>query len=64
MAALALAHAGSEVAGVVTVSVGACTKPFDGAGTAAALLRDADTQLYLAKSRGRNQVCGVELPGA
>jgi len=64
VAALALAHAGSEIAGVVTVSVGACTTPSDGAGTAAALLRVADMQLYQAKSRGRNQVCGAELPGA
>lgn len=64
VAALGVAHAGSAVAGVVTVSVGVCTKPFDGVGTAAALLREADAQLYLAKTRGRNQVCGAELPSA
>ena len=62
IAALGLAHAGSTVAGVVTVSVGASTKPFDASGTAAALLREADAQLYLAKSRGRNRVCGAVLP--
>ena len=62
IAALGLAHAGSTVAGVVTVSVGASTKPFDASGTAAALLREADAQLYVAKSRGRNRVCGAVLP--
>lgn len=64
VAALGVPHAESAVAGVVTVSVGASTRPFDGAGTAAALLREADAQLYLAKTRGRNQVCGAELPPA
>jgi diguanylate cyclase (GGDEF)-like protein len=62
VAALGVPHGGSAVTGVVTVSVGACTKRYDGAGTAAALLREADAQLYLAKSRGRNRVCGAELP--
>jgi diguanylate cyclase (GGDEF)-like protein len=62
VAALNVEHAGSTSAGVVTVSAGVCTRPGGAAGSAAALLREADAQLYLAKSRGRNRVCGAELP--
>ncbi len=58
--ALGVAHARSSVAEVVTVSVGVCTKPFDAVASAAALLREADAQLYIAKSRGRHQVCATE----
>jgi diguanylate cyclase (GGDEF)-like protein len=56
-------HAGSSVAPMLTVSVGACSKPQDIVGSTAALLRDADAQLYLAKSRGRDRACGSELYG-
>ena len=58
---LALPHAASSVAPVVTVSLGVCTKRDSTAGSAAALLREADAQLYIAKSRGRNQASGAEL---
>jgi GGDEF domain-containing protein len=49
------------VAGVVTVSLGVCTKSDSAVGSAAALLREADAQLYIAKSRGRHQASGAEL---
>jgi diguanylate cyclase (GGDEF)-like protein len=62
VAALGIEHADSAVAGFVTVSLGVCTKPANASGTAQALLREADAQLYIAKSRGRNQTCGAELP--
>jgi diguanylate cyclase (GGDEF)-like protein len=62
VAALGLPHEDSAVAGVVTVSLGVGTKSSNGTGTAQALLREADAQLYIAKSRGRNQACGAELP--
>jgi len=55
-------HADSTVGPLLTISVGVCTLPSGDAGSAAALLREADAQLYLAKSRGRNQACGVVLP--
>ena len=61
VAALGIEHACSSVAGVVTVSLGVCSKPSDASGTAQALLREADAQLYIAKSRGRNQASGGEL---
>ena len=56
-----IAHPGSGVASVLTVSLGGCTKAHDVVGSAAMLLREADAQLYTAKSRGRNQACGSEL---
>jgi diguanylate cyclase (GGDEF)-like protein len=60
----AIEHAASSVAKVVTVSLGVCTKPAQGAGSASALLREADAQLYQAKAAGRNQACGSVLPQA
>ena len=58
---LPIAHVDSAVAGVVTVSLGVSSTSEDAFGTAAALLREADAQLYLAKSSGRHKVCGAEL---
>lgn len=59
--ALQIDHGDSLAAPVVTVSLGVCSKPEGTAGTAAALVREADAQLYLAKSQGRHRACGVEL---
>ncbi len=59
--ALRIDHAGSDAAAVVSVSVGACCKQEGTVGSAGALLREADAQLYIAKSRGRSRVCGCEL---
>ncbi len=64
VAALGVPHAASKVAAMVTVSLGACTKPAGMVGEAAALLREADAQLYLAKSSGRNLACGALLGAA
>ena len=58
--ALQIEHADSAVAPVVTVSLGVSSKAGKSQGNAAALLREADAQLYRAKSRGRNQACGAE----
>ena len=58
--ALQIEHGDSAVAPVVTVSLGVCTRPAGDAGSAAALLRQADAQLYRAKTLGRHQVCGAE----
>ena len=56
IAGLAIAHEASNVAPVLTVSVGGAT--FDPAGTEQQfeLFEAADTQLYRAKQAGRNQV--------
>ncbi len=43
---------------VVTVSVGVCCARGTEPGSAEALLRAADEQLYLAKETGRNRACG------
>ena len=59
--ALQIEHADSAVAPVVTVSLGVGSKAGKAPGSAAALLRVADAQLYRAKSLGRNQACGAEL---
>jgi diguanylate cyclase (GGDEF)-like protein len=59
-----IAHEGSEVAPVVTASLGvaSCVSAL-GVGTASDLLALADTQLYRAKSDGRACVRGALLPG-
>ena len=61
VANLAIAHADTPLGKVLTVSMGACTLVNGDSGSAEALLRGADQQLYLAKTRGRNQACGEAL---
>ncbi len=56
-----MVHADSSVAAVVTASLGVGSIPGRCEVTAEELLRGADAQLYLAKSQGRNQACGVSL---
>ena len=57
-----IAHAQSDVAEVVTVSLGvAVLSGGANSGTAAELLALADAQLYLAKNKGRARVCGQPL---
>ena len=58
---LAIEHARSDVAAHVSVSLGVCSKPAGFSGRAADLVRQADEQLYAAKSRGRNQSCGAPI---
>jgi len=50
-------HVDSSVGSWLTISVGICTFPAVAAGTAETLLREADTQLYRAKSGGRDRCC-------
>ncbi len=65
--ALAIEHADSTAAGVVTVSLGVYSRHGDAGqsapadATAAALLAGADAQLYAAKAGGRNRVCAARL---
>lgn len=60
--ALGLPHAASSVSPVVTVSLGVGTLQGDAAGSAEALLRAADAELYRAKASGRNLACGALVP--
>jgi diguanylate cyclase (GGDEF)-like protein len=63
VAALGLPHALSTVADAVTVSLGVCSRAAGCGSSAAALLRGADAQLYLAKTGGRNRACGAPMVG-
>lgn len=54
-------HANPSVGPLLSISVDVCTLPGGAGGSASALLRAADAQLYLAKSRGRNRACGAVL---
>ena len=57
-------HAASTVAPYITVSLGVCSRSNNATGTAQLLLQGADAQLYVAKSRGRHQACGIEIEQA
>ncbi len=69
--ALHIPHLDAPPAEVVTVSLGVCSRsshtpnagptPGRAPGSAEDLLRQADGQLYRAKSSGRNQACGAEM---
>jgi diguanylate cyclase (GGDEF)-like protein len=54
-------HAESLVAPFVTISLGVASMRQLAGGSAAALLHEADAQLYLAKASGRNRACGAGL---
>ncbi len=56
-----IAHADSSVASVVTVSLGVCSKRSGAGGSAEALMREADAQLYVSKARGRHQASGTQM---
>jgi len=55
---LQIAHAGSAVGSVVTVSLGVAEKPSGRQGDPISLVRQADAQLYRAKHSGRGRACG------
>ena len=59
-----IAHENSDVAPVVTISIGLSTLAGDFDGGALALVGLADTQLYNAKQSGRGRVCGAVLQGS
>lgn len=60
--ALAIPHQLSELAEIVTISVGAVVGVPPAASDGAALLELADRELYRAKAQGRGRVCLAELP--
>lgn len=57
----AIAHADSDAASMVTISLGVAGYSGQGVADAASLLALADAQLYCAKSAGRARICGEEL---
>jgi diguanylate cyclase (GGDEF)-like protein len=59
---LALPHASSSVADVITISLGLATRPANADGDVGALISLADSQLYKAKRTGRGRVCSATLP--
>jgi diguanylate cyclase (GGDEF)-like protein len=59
--ALAISHAYSDVATMVTISLGVATRDGVASGSASELLGLADAQLYLAKSTGRARSFGDRL---
>ncbi len=60
--ALGIPHNDSDVADIVTVSLGVASHNGQCSGDAAAMLALADAQLYCAKHAGRARVCGATLP--
>lgn len=54
---LGIEHLDSDVAQVITVSVGAAASRPDQSNTSALLIQQADVQLYQAKQQGRGRVC-------
>lgn len=61
MTALNIAHADSEVARCLSVSIGVAALRPHGTLAASDLVTAADEQLYLAKSGGRRRACGITL---
>jgi diguanylate cyclase (GGDEF)-like protein len=55
-------HSGSDASPWITASLGVVTAYFVKDAEPEAFIHEADRQLYLAKSSGRNQVASVELP--
>jgi diguanylate cyclase (GGDEF)-like protein len=55
--AMGLPHARSDVAEVVTISLGVAGQTAAPGAAAAGLMAEADTRLYLAKSTGRGRAC-------
>ena len=58
---LAIEHVASASGPQLTISVGGCTESLGQAGGTAALLQQADAELYRAKAEGRDRVCASEL---
>lgn len=57
-------HADSAVSPVVSISLGVCCRGAESTAAPADFLLQADTQLYQAKKKGKNQTCGTVLAGS